>query len=155
MIKAIFVTLNLVSTHRSNQPNVQKSSTHIADQDSRVFGMHLNRILISTFLIRFTLASLHHLIVNHTLSEESIVISGIIKNYRIYHFNAEHIYISIIISPSQDVEYAIYEEFHRSLFNNSFETDFSYNIMYQLDDSIRYYRKAFNLILIQDSDELV
>lgn len=117
--------------------------------------MLLNKILFCLLVIGFTFASQKNFIINESVSDDGIFISGFLKKYLFNYFKNENAFISITISSSQSLWNEFYKEFFRTFFDSSFENNFSYSLLHELDNTSRMRRRGINLILVEDSHALL
>lgn len=111
--------------------------------------------LLFIIYVSLVLSSHNNFKIEQSVSDESVILGGIITNYLIKYFSDEQIFISFILESSQSNQMNDFEEdFFENLFDDPVLTGFAYNILEKLDNEIHGHRSAFHLILIDNSKSL-
>ena len=87
-------------------------------------------------------------------SSDTVVLSQIISNYIRQYFSNESIFISLVYASSNRDLLRFHEQLTTNLFHNPNLTHFSYYIGIELISHRIIRRRAFNIILIDDTNLL-
>lgn len=120
-----------------------------------LFDMNFLRILlICTISIGFALNSPSHFQIEQLITDESVVLGEIITNYLVKYFSSKQIYVAIVLAPSKYDQFNFQEDLFVNLFDDPQLSEFGSSNLDRLDNTIRKFRNAFNMILIDDSESL-
>lgn len=85
---------------------------------------------------------------------EQIILTEIITNYLKKYLSRAHIFLSLIVAPSQGDQRLFHEEFIKNLLKHPTLMEFSNNILNYLNKAIRHYRNTFNIVFIDSSKSI-
>lgn len=130
------------------------SSVNFVPEVLTSLTMNIQTILFIFILrMKFTVAP-NKFGIQQSLTDDSFILSEILTNFLLKYFSDEQIFISIIVSPSQVSHSLFQSDFFENLFDEPALSEFPYNILEQLDESVDDHRNAFNLILIDNHEML-
>lgn len=114
-------------------------------------------ILILTSFSAYSSAALYSNValysVNKSESNQTIILSAILKNYLLKYFDSDNTFVSFIIPISSKPENHFLCDVFLKLFSEN-KRFFPYNTLRKLDDFIHDHRRAFNVILTDDPQSI-
>lgn len=123
------------------------------------YSIIMNLLLLTVLLVSFQqLRSepqwLNSFPIERSTSNNTIILGEIITNYIDNYFSEDVMFVSMISKTSKNNQSRVDEEFFNDLFSVLDQAEFAHNILDQLDNITYDNRKAFNLVVVNDSSVL-
>lgn len=88
------------------------------------------------------------------VDNKTIILNEIIGNYLLKYFNNEKVFVSIVLSSSNNYQKYLQADLIRKLMMNSKISNFSFNVLNTVDQSRQGNIKVFNLIIAESNISL-